>query len=66
MLSKKKPEYDHNNWMFHCNWGWSGTMDGYYASNCFNPDDSNFTWHFRLITYSVPSIEKKMTISFKL
>lgn len=46
--------YDDGNWMVNCNWGWEGSNDGYYSTNCFNPNGEKYTWHFRLITYSVP------------
>lgn len=30
--------------LFHCNWGWGGTCDGYYASGIFNTDEDPKEW----------------------
>lgn len=37
---------------FHCNFGWHGNGDGLYYKNTFNPLGNNYTWWFRLITYT--------------
>ena len=42
--------YDGN--FFHCNFGWHGTGDGFYYKDTFNPEGHNYTWCFRLITYT--------------
>lgn len=39
----------------HCNWGWSGSYDGFFSTSCFNPVGDIFDFHFRLITYDIPS-----------
>jgi hypothetical protein len=55
----------------HCNWGWQGQQNGYYASGIFDlrngatmledyyddstPRDLNFTWEFNIITYNKPN-----------
>lgn len=42
--------YDGN--YFHCNFGWHGSGDGFYYKDTFNPEGHNYTWWFRLITYT--------------
>lgn len=42
--------YDGN--YFHCNFGWHGNGDGFYYKDTFNPEGHNYTWNFRLITYT--------------
>ncbi len=51
-------------YLLHCNWGWRGAYNGYYSPNCFDPGNSNYTWHFRLITYKIPTENYSVTISF--
>ena len=65
-----------NRTLLHCNWGWGGYANGYYAYKIFKPKNGayeyeddweeenygnttepyNFKWHFRIITYSNPSL----------
>ena len=41
-------------YMYHCNWGWNGNHNGYFASDCFDPYGKGcYNWHFRLITYDI-------------
>ena len=36
--------------MFHINWGWSGSADGYYKLDAMKPNNSDFTqWHGAII-----------------
>lgn len=57
-------------YLLHCNWGWSGDCNGYFSSKMFstqvpyeldegasNDQDLNFTWHFRVITYDLGTLE---------
>ena len=45
------------NYLLHCNWGWGGADNGYYSPSCFNPPSlgNEFSWHFRVISYDIPS-----------
>lgn len=52
--------YQGYTWMLSCNWGWGGPHNGFFSSQCFDPDregteHKQYTWHFRLITYSIPN-----------
>lgn len=41
-------------YMYHCDWGWEGNHNGYFSSDCFDPQGKGkYNWHFRLITYDV-------------
>lgn len=41
-------------YMYHCDWGWDGSHNGYFATDCFDPfGNGRYSWHFRLITYNV-------------
>lgn len=58
--------HNDDTYLVHCNWGWGGSCNGYFSSRMLNPSDpvetddpnnvsdgySQYTWHFRLITYS--------------
>jgi len=70
-------KYKNNSYLYHCDWGWSGTCNGYFAAGCFNTDkdgeydsgvtiddQGNYRWHFRLITYDVPTAANMSTISY--
>ena len=60
------------------NFGWEGLSNGYFSTSCLNPskaeeydDPSNkssssyaYSWHFRLITYDVPSDHCTGTIDY--
>lgn len=71
-------KYKNNSYLYHCNWGWSGNCNGYYSANCFDTGageeydsgtssadaNGNFYWHFRLLTYDVPSVPNKYFIIY--
>lgn len=46
---------DPSNQMVYCNWGWSGDCNGYFSKNCFRVGNFNYTFHFRLLSYNIPS-----------
>ena len=55
--------------MVHCDWGWSGMCNGYFASGVFNLGGSgmlwdnnipwtkfyNYNWYIKIITYDKPN-----------
>lgn len=58
-------------WILHCDWGWGGKYNGYFSSNCFDPDREGtelkpYGWHFRLITYSVPANQNPVNLQIEL
>lgn len=54
VISRSK--YSGDRYMLYCNWGSeNGICDGYFAPNCFNPSKYDFDWHFRVITYDIPT-----------
>ena len=67
-----------NTYLLHMNFGWKGSNNGYFASECINPsraesydDPGNvlnqnyrYSWHFRIITYDVPQTQRQMRVSF--
>ncbi len=70
---------DSYNYLLHFNFGWSGKANGYFSTTCLNPskaegyDDPSldntserysYRWHFRLITYDVPSGTSYKTINY--
>jgi hypothetical protein len=55
--------------MVHCDWGWGGTLNGYFTSGVFDLSDSNvlydnekhsgyrshnYKWYKKIITYDIP------------
>jgi len=40
--------------IFHMNWGWGGSYDGYYSYNNFNPANSNFNNNKKMIYNIIP------------
>lgn len=67
-------------YLLHFNFGWRGKCNGYYSTSCLNPtkaveydipyeydkeDDHFYSWHFRLITYDVPSSEAEVLLNLK-
>ncbi len=66
--------------LFHFNFGWEGRYNGYFSISCLNPTNAEeydnpkeeyiydptrtYTWHFRLITYDIPSKQKEVSINF--
>ena len=70
---------DSYNYLLHFNFGWEGLSNGYFSTTCLNPskaegyDDPSldntserysYRWHFRLITYDVPSGTSYKTINY--
>ena len=58
--------YYNGDYKLSCNWGWGGTDDGYFDYSCFNPSTArgdSFSWHFRLITYDIPSYSVTCSMS---
>ena len=70
---------DSYNYLLHFNFGWRGKANGYFSTTCLNPskaegyDDPSldnttesysYRWHFRLITYDVPSETTYATINY--
>ena len=67
-----------NTYLLHFNFGWEGLSNGYFSTSCLNPskaeeydDHSNkssksyaYSWHFRLITYDVPTDHCTGTIDY--
>lgn len=49
--------YYGSEYKLHCHWGWGGTDDGYFDPSCFNPSSvgGTYSWHYRVITYDMPS-----------
>ena len=48
----------------YCNWGWSGYYDGFFSTTCFNPNGTTYNFHFRVITYDIPSGQTNVNITF--
>lgn len=57
--------YMSGEYKLHCNWGWGGIDNGYFDSSCFNPSSvgNDFSWHFRVISYDIPSGTMTCTMS---
>lgn len=70
---------DKNRYLLHFNFGWSGQSNGYFSTTCLNPakaeeyDDPSldnkdkyrpYSWHFRLITYDVPTGTKVLNADY--
>lgn len=47
--------------LYHCNWGWNGSQDGYFLSTAFNPygDNSSPDYQFNYIVRPTYFIKKK-------
>ena len=67
-------------YLLHFNFGWRGDCNGYFSTNCLNPakgkeydepyiydekDDHHYSWHFRLITYDIPSSDTEVFLNLK-
>ena len=67
-----------NTYLLHMNLGWSASSNGYYSINCLNPargeeyddpgkvetdDDYYYSWHFRIITYDIPSNPSELSFN---
>lgn len=67
------------NYLLHCNFGWSGTSNGYFSTACLNParaesydylkksnldEDYTYSWHFRLVTYDIPVNACSLSITY--
>ena len=65
-------------YLLHMNFGWHGYSNGYYAVNYINPADAEsyddisrvdtsknyvYTWHYRILTYDVPTGDFKLSIN---
>lgn len=63
-------KYYAGTYLLHFNFGWHGLCNGYFSRSCLNPtqgleydsnyeynsgDDYTYNWHFRVITYDIPS-----------
>ena len=48
--------------MFHINWGWSGTGNGYFAMNAFSNQGANYHLGQRIVKNIYPSIAEEPTI----
>lgn len=61
----------------HCNWGWSGSCNGYFSYTCFQPnspifsdgnghndDGSEYDRRFRVITYNKPTVQITRRLEF--
>ena len=58
-------KYSNDEYLVHCNWGWSGKGNGYFHTNCFNPQccveldgeektsNSEYNWGFYLNSYDL-------------
>lgn len=46
---------DSYNQMVYCNWGWEGGSNGYFSKNCFVVGDRDYEFHFRLLSYNIPT-----------
>lgn len=67
-----------NTYLLHFNFGWEGLSNGYFSTSCLNPAEAEeydnpskkssssyaYSWHFRLITYDVPSEPCTGTIDY--
>ncbi len=68
-----------NQYLLHFNFGWQKYCNGYFSITCLNPakgveydnpqyidlsNDYTYTWHFRLITYDVPTANCSASIYF--
>ena len=40
--------------LFHMNWGWGGTNDGYYSYNNFNPGNTNYNNNKKMVYNIIP------------
>ena len=64
-------------YLLHFNFGWDGECNGYFSTSCLNPtkakeydtpyeydkrDDHFYSWHFRLITYDIPSSKAELSL----
>lgn len=55
---------DTYNKMVYCNWGWDGSSNGYFSTDCFVVGENDYNFHFRLISYDKPS--RTVTKNFDL
>lgn len=70
----------YNECLLHFNFGWYGNSNGYFSTACLNPakavsydntaknntlnKDYTYTWHFRIITYDVPTTSEPISVTF--
>ena len=43
----------------YCNWGWYGVSNGYFTRHALE-----YNWHYRMITYDIPSIPTSVSVSY--
>lgn len=48
--------YDAASGLFHFNWGWGGSCDGYFALNALTPTGKDYSFNKRIITGIMPSL----------
>lgn len=68
-----------NCYLLHFNFGWVGHCNGYFSTSCLNPsqgfqydnnytydpdDDYTYNWHFRLVTYDIPTENQSYEVFF--
>lgn len=51
---------------YHVNWGWGGSMDGYYYINDLTPGTSDFTLLHEVISFAVPNSPPKFCNDLKI
>lgn len=72
--------YNQGEYLLHFNFGWEGRSNGYFSVSCLNPakaviyDDPDsggniannylYVWHFRLLTYDIPSESVTKSVTF--
>lgn len=72
-------KYSSGAYLLHFNFGWGGDCNGYFSPSCLNPsqgieydngyiydedDDYTYSWHFRVITYDIPSSPSTLQVEF--
>ena len=72
-------KYSSGAYLLHFNFGWNGKCNGYFSPSCLNPsqgieydngyiynedDDYTYNWHFRVITYDIPSSPSTLQVEF--
>lgn len=73
-------KYSFGSYVLHFNFGWEGYCNGYFSCSCLNPTqgleydesftydedyDHTYTWHFRVITYDIPSGNYSLSVFFQ-
>ena len=70
---------DEKHYLLHFNFGWNGASNGYFSTTCLNPakskeyddktldneaKDRPYSWHFRRITYDIPTGTKELNANY--